>query len=109
MIFKTLQLPYFIDIETSENNLSPEDNYIAITFSNEILENVKDTESCHSAVLFCDTYMPAHCAGAIVLSRIAAQMPCEAILGTRVSKVHDSKYQPFLQCIRHGLCDKEAY
>ena len=45
VIFKTLQLPYFIDIETSENNLSPEDNYIAVTFSNEILENVKTPES----------------------------------------------------------------
>lgn len=45
VIFKTLQLPYFIDIETSENNLSPEDNYIAVTFSNEILENVKTPEN----------------------------------------------------------------
>ena len=41
VIFKTLQLPYLIDIETSENNISPEDNYISITFSNKILENVR--------------------------------------------------------------------
>ena len=50
VIFKTLQLPYLIDIETSENNLSPEDNYIAITFSNEILEKVRTPgNSSHKA------------------------------------------------------------
>ena len=41
VIFRSIQLPYFVGIETSENYISPEDNYISITFSNNLLENVK--------------------------------------------------------------------
>ena len=43
--FRNLQLPYLIKIETSENNISPEDNYISITFSNKIFEGLKTPDA----------------------------------------------------------------
>ena len=45
VIFRNVQLPYLIGIETSENNLSPEDNYISITFSNKILDSFKTPDN----------------------------------------------------------------
>ena len=41
VLFKTIQLPYLIGIETSENDIYPDDNYISITFSNDILNGIK--------------------------------------------------------------------
>ena len=41
VLFKTIQLPYFIGIETSDNDIYPDDNYISITFSNQVLNEVK--------------------------------------------------------------------
>ena len=41
VLFKTIQLPYLIGIETSENDIYPDDNYISITFSNDVLNRIK--------------------------------------------------------------------
>ena len=41
VLFKTIQLPYLIGIETSENDIYPDDNYISITLSNDVLNRIK--------------------------------------------------------------------
>ena len=41
VLFKTIQLPYLIGIETSENDIYPDDNYISITLSNDVLNGIK--------------------------------------------------------------------
>ena len=45
VIFKSIQIPYLIGIETSENGISPKDNYISITFSNKVLDSVKTPDN----------------------------------------------------------------
>ena len=42
VLFRTVPLlPYSIGIETSQNEISPEDNYISITFSSNVLDGLK--------------------------------------------------------------------
>ena len=41
VLFKTIKLPYLIGIETSENDIYPDDNYISITLSNDVLNGIK--------------------------------------------------------------------
>ena len=41
VLYQAVQIPYFIGIETSENDISPEDNYFSITFSNRMLDRLK--------------------------------------------------------------------
>ena len=45
VIFRSIQLPYLIGIETSENDIYPKDNYISITFSNRILDSFKTPDN----------------------------------------------------------------
>ena len=41
VLFKTIKFPYLIGIETSENDIYPDDNYISITLSNDVLNGIK--------------------------------------------------------------------
>ena len=45
VIFRNVPLPYLIGIETSQNDIFPKDNYISITFSNKILDNLKTPDN----------------------------------------------------------------
>jgi hypothetical protein len=45
VLFKTIKLPYLIGIETSENDIYPDDNYISITFSNDAFKGIKTAKN----------------------------------------------------------------
>ena len=45
VLFSTIQLPYLIGIETAENDIYPDDNYISITFSNDAFKGIKTAKN----------------------------------------------------------------